>query len=486
MVVGTSEKEMAEQLAVRAPIMRRREDILLSVILVFIDALMVGSSFIFAYYLRMSTDIVGVFAVPAPQIYVIMISVLTVTILAVFYVYRLYDLKRGRSKIDEFYKVAAAVSTGTVLSIAINSFILADEFVYSRQILITGWLVSIVTASLARFAYGSLVGRLRKRGFAQQRMIIVGAGDLGQMVLDKVKHAPEYGYRVVGLLDDERTGLVNGVPIVGMIDDLPRLARNLQADEVIIGLEGETHQRILDMISACEDESINIKVCPDAFQIITNNQLGIGDLGGMPLISVRDVGLRGVNRVLKRIVDVVFSAAFLVLFSPVTIVVALAVKLSSPGPAFYVQERVGLDGKPIQVIKFRSMRTDAEEKTGPVWAKAGDPRRTRFGRFIRRFSIDEFPQFINVLVGDMSIVGPRPERPHFVEQFSQTIPRYMRRHREKAGLTGWAQVNGLRGDTPIEERTRYDLYYIENWSLLFDFKIMAKTIIAIFRDNNAY
>lgn len=486
MAVKTSMEETIEQVVLPAPGVRRRQDILLSVLLVFIDALMVGSSFVFAYYIRLSTDIAGVFAVPTTQIYVVMISILTVTIVAVFWAYRLYDLKRGRSKIDEFYKVAAAVSTGTVLSIAINSFLLADEFVYSRQILITGWLMTIVTASVARFAYGSLVGRLRKRGFAQQRMIIVGAGDLGQMVLDRVKYAPELGYRVVGLLDDERTGRVDGVPILGKVDELPSLARSLQADEVIIGLEGETHQRILDIISACEDESVNVKVCPDAYQIITNNQLGIGDLGGVPLISVQDVGLRGANRVLKRIVDVVFSAAFLVLFSPVMMALALAVKLSSPGPVFYVQERVGLDGKPIQIIKFRSMRTDAEEETGPIWAKPDDPRRTRFGRFIRRFSIDEFPQFINVLIGDMSIVGPRPERPHFVEQFSQTIPRYMRRHREKAGLTGWAQVNGLRGDTPIEERTRYDLYYIENWSLLFDFKIMAKTVMAIFRDNNAY
>lgn len=486
MALKMDEKAAVEQAPRKTPLLRRKEDALLGIFLVFVDALMVGGAFVAAYFLRMNTDIVGVFAAPSTEIYVVMISVLTVTILVVFYLYRLYDLKRGRSKIDEFYKIAAAVSIGTVLSIAINSFLLADDFVYSRQILITGWLLCIASVTAARFAYGSFVDRLRKKGFAQQRMVIVGAGDLGQMVLETVNHSPQLGYRVVGFLDDDRTEEVEGLPVLGGVDDLAAVVREHQVDEVIIGLEVVSHQRILEIILAVEDESVSVRVCPDAFQIITNNQLGIGDLGGLPLISVRDVGLRGLNRVLKRVVDVVFSAAFLILFSPLMMLIALLVKLSSPGPVFYVQERVGLDGKPLHVIKFRSMRADAEDKTGPVWAKAGDPRRTALGSFMRRFSIDEFPQFVNVLMGEMSIVGPRPERPHFVEQFSQTIPQYMRRHREKTGLTGWAQVNGLRGDTPIEERTRYDLYYIENWSLLFDFKIMAKTIVAIFRDENAY
>jgi Undecaprenyl-phosphate glucose phosphotransferase len=475
-----------EQQRQRAPLIRRKEDIILTVSLVLIDFITISGAFILAYYLRLNTEIAGIFVTPSAQNYILMLGILIVTTMIVFQVYHLYDLGRSRSRIDEFYKIAAAVTIGSVLSIAINSFFLADQFVYSRQVMVTGWFGSIVLVTVARLLYGILVARLRKKGFAQQRVLIVGAGDTGQMLLDKIQHEPSKSYRVSGFLDDERRGPVNGVPVIGGTEDISKIIRWRQVDEVIYCVEGASHQQILEFILACEDEAVSIRVLPDAFQIIANNQIGVGDLGGLPLINVRDIRLKGINRVLKRIVDVIFSAVVLVIASPVLMLVALLIKLTSPGPVFYVQERVGLDGLPIQVIKFRSMRVGAEKETGPVWAKPDDPRRTRFGAFIRRFSIDELPQFINVLLGNMSIVGPRPERPHFVEQFSQTIPRYMRRHREKAGLTGWAQVNGLRGDTSIEERTRYDLYYIENWSLLFDFKIMARTIVAIFRDQNAY
>jgi exopolysaccharide biosynthesis polyprenyl glycosylphosphotransferase len=207
-------------------------------------------------------------------------------------------------------------------------------------------------------------------------------------------------------------------------------------------------------------------------------EVNLGLLGGIPMYNVRDVALRGWNRVLKRAFDMVFSAAVLVVCSPLLLLIALIVKLDSPGPVFFIQERVGLDGKIIHVIKFRTMRTDV---SGPGWTVEGDPRRTRSGKWLRRFSLDELPQFINVLLGEMSVVGPRPEQLYFVQQFSLTIPRYMRRHREKAGITGWAQVNGLRGDTSIEERTRYDLDYVERWSLLFDLKIIARTVVQLLR-----
>jgi exopolysaccharide biosynthesis polyprenyl glycosylphosphotransferase len=215
------------------------------------------------------------------------------------------------------------------------------------------------------------------------------------------------------------------------------------------------------------------------------SEVSIGELGGLPLLTIRDIALRGWKLTLKRAVDLIGSAVGLVVLSPLLMLVALLVKLDSPGPVFYAQERMGLDARPFWMLKFRSMWKDAEAKTGPVWATKDDPRRTKIGAFIRRFSIDELPQFINVLLGEMSLVGPRPERPVFVEQFRQSIPRYMDRHREKAGLTGWAQVNGLRGDTSIAERTKYDLWYTENWSLLLDFKIILRTIIRVFADRNA-
>jgi exopolysaccharide biosynthesis polyprenyl glycosylphosphotransferase len=215
------------------------------------------------------------------------------------------------------------------------------------------------------------------------------------------------------------------------------------------------------------------------------SEVSIGDLNGLPLLTVRDIALRGWRLALKRVVDIVGSAAALVLFSPIMMLVAVLVKLDSPGPVFYAQERMGLDTKSFMMFKFRSMRPDAEVETGPVWATENDPRRTRIGTFIRRFSIDELPQLINVFIGEMSLVGPRPERPVFVEQFKKSIPRYMDRHQEKSGMTGWAQVNGLRGDTSIIERTKYDLWYIENWSLLLDFKILLRTFMSVFSDRHA-
>ena len=277
---------------------------------------------------------------------------------------------------------------------------------------------------------------------------------------------------------------IMGIPVLGGVDDIPDLIEELDVEEVIIGRPELSHQEVLSIISRCERGQVGIKIFPDLFQIIAT-ELSIGDLGGLPLLSVRDVALRGWKLTLKRAVDLVGSAIMLVLLSPFLMLAALIIKLDSPGPVFYAQERMGLDAKPFWCIKFRSMRTDAE-RDGPGWTIEGDPRVTRIGRLFRRLSIDELPQLVNVLMGEMSLVGPRPERPVYVEQFRRSIPRYMDRHREKAGLTGWAQVNGLRGDTSIAERTKYDLWYIENWSLWLDFKILLLTALALIGDRHAY
>jgi Undecaprenyl-phosphate glucose phosphotransferase len=271
---------------------------------------------------------------------------------------------------------------------------------------------------------------------------------------------------------------------LGGPEQLAELIDRHEIDEVIIALPEATHQEILMLIFQCERGSVSIKVFPDVFQIMAS-QVSIGDLGGLPLLSVRDVALRGWRLTLKRAVDVIGSFLGLVLLSPFMLLIGILIKLDSPGPVFYAQERMGLDAKPFWCLKFRSMRADAE-KDGPGWTTKNDPRRTRVGELLRKFSLDEFPQFINVLLGEMSLVGPRPERPVYVEQFRRSIPRYMDRHREKAGLTGWAQVNGLRGDTSIIERTKYDVWYIENWSLRLDFKILIRTLINLFRERNAY
>ena len=229
---------------------------------------------------------------------------------------------------------------------------------------------------------------------------------------------------------------------------------------------------------------MTIRVYPDFFQIIAG-PVRIGEMGGLPLLTVRDIAQRGWRRTAKRTVDVLGSLFGLTLASPLMMLIALLIKLESRGPVFYLQERMGLDALPFPMLKFRSMRADAE-KSGPGWTTENDPRRTKSGMFLRKTNLDELPQFINVLLGDMSLVGPRPERPVYVEQFRRSIPRYMDRHREKSGMTGWAQVNGLRGDTSITERTKYDLWYIENWSLLLDIKIMIRTLLHFFRSPNAY
>lgn len=452
-----------------------------------LDGLMLASAYIFAYQLRLLWDIFSPFKEPSLGNSLAMLAVLISCTILVFNFTGLYRLKRGVSRIDEFYKICGAVSVGMVVTIAVLSLTLADGFIYpSRQLVVTGWLLGILSVMIGRLVHSWIISFLRRVGVDRERLLIVGTGETGRIILDTIRRSPQLGYRVVGFVGDDTERMINDVPVLGPTSQLAEMVRLSQADEVIIALSGTSYEEIFDLVYSCHNEPISIKVYPDTFHLITNNELSIGDLNGLPLVSVRNVTLRGFNRYLKRSFDVFFSTLMLVLLSPLMLLMALLVKLESPGPVFYTQERVGLDGLPFQTIKFRSMRQDAEVDSGPVWASKDDRRATRIGQFMRRHSLDELPQFINVFFGEMSIVGPRPERPHFVEQFSQTIPRYMHRHIEKAGITGWAQVNGLRGDTSIQERTRYDLYYVENWSLLFDLKIIAKTAMLVFRDRNAY
>jgi exopolysaccharide biosynthesis polyprenyl glycosylphosphotransferase len=274
--------------------------------------------------------------------------------------------------------------------------------------------------------------------------------------MQKMRRSPELGYRVVGFVDDSAKVLaVQDVPVLGSIDELSELVESQEINEVIIAMPDASHQEILKIVSKCDRGKVSIKVFPDVFQIMAS-EVSIGDLGGLPLLTVRDTAMRGWKLTVKRLVDMVGSTIGLVLLSPIMMLLAVLIKLDSDGPVLYTQERMGLDGKSFMMLKFRSMRADAETVTGPVWTTINDDRRTRLGTVLRQISIDELPQLVNVLVGDMSLVGPRPERPIFVEQFRRTIPRYMDRHREKAGITGWAQINGLRGDTSIIERTKYD------------------------------
>jgi len=417
--------------------------------------------------------------------YLSMMAIHLTSLATVFFFYRLYHRKRAISHLDEFYQLFGAVSISILLTIAFTSFLFKGQLDYHRWMVIYTWGLTLVLVTLGRVIHARVQWALQARGVGEDRVLIVGTGEVGRMILQKIVQSPGLGYRVVGLIDaNSGPKSVLGFPVLGRIEDIPTAIEQHKVDEVIIALPEASHQEIVGIIALCEREKVGIRVFPDVFQIMAS-EVSIGDLGGLPLLTVRDIALRGWRLTLKRAMDVVVSAAALILLSPLMMLTALIIKLESPGPVFYIQERMGLDAQPFPMIKFRSMRTDAEAE-GPGWTRPDDPRRTRFGALIRRFSLDELPQLINVLVGDMSLVGPRPERPVYVEQFRQSIPRYMDRHREKAGITGWAQINGLRGDTSIAERTKYDLWYIENWSLLLDIKILLRTLFLIFRDRNAY
>jgi exopolysaccharide biosynthesis polyprenyl glycosylphosphotransferase len=414
-----------------------------------------------------------------------LIAAQVTVMLVVFYLHQLYHQPRGVSRVDELARLFRAVSVGVILTYAVTSFLFPD-LDYSRLVPIYDWLTTFLAVVLLRLVHRAIWSAVRRAGYGRDRIIVVGAGPVGQDLVARIHRQPQLGYEIVGFVDDSpgRTR-ARGVPVIGRTAQLGRLVDETGADEVLIALPRATRQDLLRLVSQCQREGLTVRVFPDTFEMVTG-EVQVSALDGLPLLTVREVALSGWRRSLKRLADVLMSAAVVVPLSPLMLLLAVLVKLESPGPVFYVQERMGLDARPFPILKFRSMRVGAEADTGAVWARRDDPRRTRLGDFMRRANLDELPQFYNVLLGHMSIVGPRPERPEFVAEFRQQIPRYMERHREKAGLTGWAQVNGLRGDTSIEERTKYDLYYIENWSLLFDLKIIAKTVLTAFRDPNAY
>lgn len=463
--------------------MRRRAEFIFTATLLLMDAALIVLAFWAAYRVTFETN-ASAGATPNFLNFAPMMLSTILAVVGVYFFYRLYHQRRGESRIDEIYKLVPATSIGVIVAVALTTLLYRD-LEYPRLLLIFVWLFTLLLVGVGRLAHGALRSLAYARGWGELRVLIVGANEAGNLILEKIRASPRLGYRPVAFLDEERVGMkVLGLPVVARPEDLGDVVRAMKIDEVIIALPDAPHQQILSIVSKCEDGSVSIKVFPDVFQIMAA-EVNIGDLSGLPLLAMRDVALRGWRLTLKRFVDLALSALWLVLMSPLYMLIALFVKFDSRGPVIFTQVRMGLDAKPFPMFKFRSMHADAE-KDGPGWTTPNDPRVTRVGRILRKTSLDEFPQFINVFLGHMSLVGPRPEQPAFVEQFRELVPRYMERHREKAGITGWAQVNGLRGDTSISERTKYDLYYIENWSLWFDFKILILTAIKFFRDRNAY
>lgn len=398
----------------------------------------------------------------------------------------MYGLRRDLSVTTQIFRLVAANAVGAGVTNTVAALTGGDT-VYSELLLAFAWLGSLAVMGMARLVAQVLLTWLRSVGFDTQRVVIVGTNEVARTIGERITQAPGLGYRLVGFVraPGDRASDASQ-PVLGDADQLHAIVRKHQVHEVIIAIPGLSRQEALDLIARCDDGRTTIRIFPDVFQIMTSGVV-ISDLGGMPLVSVRDLALKGYNLAIKRAMDLVISAVALIVLSGPMLLIALLIKLTSPeGGVFYTQERVGLDGKPFQILKFRTMRPNAEEETGPVWATRNDPRTTPLGRILRRFSLDELPQLINVLLGEMSLVGPRPERPYFVEQFKALVPRYAERHREKAGITGWAQVHGLRGNTSIAERTAYDLWYVENWTPWLDIKILLRSLIVIFRDKNAY
>jgi Undecaprenyl-phosphate glucose phosphotransferase len=470
--------------------MVRRYNRLLVAFYVITDSLLAMWAFVLAYVIRFESGLIPVTRgyPPLEQYFNVLPFVALLTPLA-FQLQGIYRLRRGRSRVDDFFAVLIgsilAVVLGVISTLYVQTYYASEEEkargAYEVSQLVWGLFLTlnVLLTYASREAVRELLERRWRAGIGLKRILIAGAGDLGRMVADRILQHRELGYQVVGFVDDRAGGDhigYRGLPLLGTLDEVAEIAQRERVDHLYVALPLEEHTKLLGLMEVTSRECIDVKVVPDLLQFIAI-RARLEDLDGLPIINVNDVPLQGFNAWVKRMIDVALSgAAVVVLAIPFGIIAAL-VKLTSPGPVFYRQERMGLDGKAFTVYKFRSMYMDAEEATGPIWAREDDPRATPLGRWLRKLDLDELPQFLNVLKGDMSIVGPRPERPFFVEQFKHRIPQYMVRHKVKAGITGWAQVNGWRGNTSLEKRIEYDLYYIENWSVTLDLKIMWLTVV---------
>jgi Undecaprenyl-phosphate glucose phosphotransferase len=339
---------------------------------------------------------------------------------------------------------------------------------------------------IGRTLVRSAVERRHRAGKDLDRVLIAGNGELARAVVERIKtHRDRLGFRIAGYLRNGDDATLDGLECLGTIDDAERVVQEHGIEHVFVALPHASSQAMMALLDRLHRVIVSIHVVPDLLQFMVLRSR-VEDIDGLPTINLSETPLEGWSRIVKRAFDLVVALVALLVFSPVMLIVAIAIWLEDRGPVFYRQERMGLDGKPFDIFKFRSMRVGAEQDTGAKWAEKDDPRRTRVGRFIRETSLDELPQLFNVLLGDMSVVGPRPERPQFVEQFRAEFPHYMLRHKVRAGITGWAQVHGWRGNTSIRIRIEHDLYYIENWSLLLDLKILFMTVIHGLKHENAY
>ena len=463
------------------------------------DALLGASAFLIAYALRFNIGVIPITkGLPPFWQYVNILPFIVVLVPLGFHLQGLYRLRRGRSRVDDFFAVFVgsilAVLFGVMATLYVQTYFATPAqrdvgaFAVSQPVWAIFLMLNVALTFSSRELMREVLERRWRAGIGLKRILIAGSGDLGRLVADKILEHRELGYQIVGFVDDRANGDhlgYRGLPLLGTLEEAAEITSREAIDHLYVALPPEQHVRMIALIESTSREMVDVKVVPDLLQVIAL-RARLEDLDGIPVINVNDVPLQGINSAVKRAIDVALSALALGALAVPLGLVALAVRLTSRGSVFYRQERMGLDGKSFTIVKFRSMYDNAERETGPIWATADDPRVTPLGRFLRRSNLDEMPQLWNVLRGDMSIVGPRPERPHFVQQFKHRIPQYMLRHKVKAGLTGWAQVNGWRGNTPLEKRIEYDLYYIENWSVRLDLKIMWLTLLRGFFHKHAY
>lgn len=454
---------------------------------VVIDALVIAISYMLAWLIRFKS---GIFTIDdwylSLRVYMLALIYIIPGYLLLYYLFKLYTAKRVQGRRLEAWHILQANTIGLMLFILM--LYLTKEVNFSRTMIFVFFGINIVAEVFIRNFIRHFLRDMRKKGYNQKHMILVGYSRATEEYIDRIKANPEWGYAVRGILDDHqpRGTEYKGIKVIGTIDNLLIILPQNRLDEIAITLGINEYHKLEYIVGMCEKSGVHTKFIPDYNNIIPTRPY-TEDILGLPVINIRHVPLSNtLNALVKRVIDIFGALVAILLFSPIMLVTAIIIKISSKGPLIFKQERVGLQNKTFAMYKFRSMIVQDinTEKSG--WTTKNDPRVTTIGKFIRKTSIDEFPQFFNVLKGDMSLVGPRPERPQFVEKFKEEIPRYMVKHQVRPGLTGWAQVNGYRGDTSIRKRIDCDLYYIENWTLGLDFKILFLTIFKGFVNKNAY
>ncbi len=448
------------------------------------DLVLITVAWLGAYWLRFHFGIPAPLGVPDVGSYALALVVILPLWWVLLRRHGLYEPRRLGTLVREGIDVLRATATGVLLLLAISFFVRSQS--YSRGVVLVFSLASPALIIGLRVVLRTGLRRLRRRGYNLRYVLVVGAGRLAEEIIHRIHDHPQAGMRVEGVLADGAPGRrVAGVSVTGGYGDLKHALQRTRIDQVIIALPREEWQRLDKILSDLDDEVASVKLAPDLLHILTLRS-SVENLDGLPIISLRESPLVGWASVQKRMFDLLGSSLLLLLMAPVLLLIVSAILVSSGRPVIYSQRRMGLDGRVFRMFKFRSMACGAEDEEGAIWARPNDPRRTRLGAWLRRFSLDELPQLWNVVTGDMSLVGPRPERPVFIEEFRREIPGYMLRHKVKAGLTGWAQVHGWRGNTSLHERIEHDIYYIQNWSLGLDAQILVMTLWSGLLARNAY